>query len=204
MSKRFNAKYKIERRFGVSLWGRDKSPVKKRPYAPGSQTSRTKKTTDYGTQLIAKQKLKGYYGNIGEKQFRNLYHAAVATQGDTSANLISLLERRLDCVVYRMKFAVTPFQARQLINHGHILVNGKRINIPSYPLNENDLVEVRPQSKKIDPVLTALALKERTIPDYVEVDEVKVKGRLLHFPALDEVPYGCIMEPKLVIEFYSR
>ena len=204
MSKRLSAKYKIERRFGVSLWGRDKSPVKKRPYSPGSQSARSKKTTDYGIQLIAKQKLKGYYGNIGEKQFRTLYHKAVATQGDTSENLIGLLERRLDSAVYRMRFACTPFQSRQLINHGHILVNGKRVNIPSYQLNEDDLIEVRPRSKKIDPVLIALALKERKPPDYVEVDENKVKGRFLRLPKLSDVPYGCIMEPNLVIEFYSR
>ena len=204
MSKRLSAKYKIERRFGVSLWGGNKSPVKKRPYAPGSQTARNKKTTDYGIQLIAKQKLKGYYGNIGEKQFRLLYQKAMAVRGDTSENLIGLLERRLDSVIYRMKFAATPFQARQLINHGHILINGKRVNIPSYQLNEDDVVEVRERSKKIDPVVMALALKERKWPDYVEVDEAKVKGRLLRIPKLEDVPYGCIMEPNLVIEFYSR
>ena len=205
MSNRKTTKYKIERRFGVSLWGRAKSPVKKRPYASGQHGGvRNRKSTDYGLQLFAKQKLKGHYGNLGEKQFRSLYFKALKKIGDTSENLLHLLEKRLDTVVYRMKFAVTPFQARQLINHGHIYVNDKRVSIPSYQVRENDTIEVKPTSKKILPVVTAQQLTERDIPDYLEVHEAKVKGKFLRAPTLEDIPFPCIIEPHLVIEFYSK
>src|SRR5690349_6701677 len=149
MTKRAESKYKINRRLGVNLWGRPKSPLNKREYGPGQHGQRRKKPSDFGTQLMAKQKLKGYYGNIGERQFRRLFAEASRRRGDTSENLIGLLERRLDAVVYRMKFAMTPFAARQFINHGHILVNGKRVNIASYSVKDNDTIEVREKAKQM-------------------------------------------------------
>ncbi len=204
MSKRLTAKYKINRRLGVNLWGRGKSPINRREHGPGQHGARRKKPSDYGLQLQAKQKLKGYYGNIGEKQFRRLYEEAVRRKGDTGENLIQLLERRLDAAVYRMKFAATPFQARQLINHGHIRVNGKRVNIPSYQLRDGDEIEVKDKSKQLAIVLTAMDSKERDVPDYFSVDEGSVKGTFVRAPNLADVPYPVQMDPNLVIEFYSR
>ena len=204
MSKRQEAKYKIDRRLGVNLWGRAKSPVNKREYGPGQHGQRRKKPSDYGLQLMAKQKLKGYYGNIGEKQFRKLYQEAVRRKGDSGENLIQLLERRLDAVVYRMKFAPTPFSARQIINHGHILVNGKRLNIPSYQVKDNDVVEVRSKAKNFALIMEAIQSGERDFPDYVTVDTGAFKGTFLRAPGLSDVPYPTQMEPNLVVEFYSR
>lgn len=204
MSKRQEAKYKIDRRLGVNLWGRAKSPVNKREYGPGQHGQRRKKPSDYGLQLMAKQKLKGYYGNIGEKQFRKLYQEAVRRKGDSGENLIQLLERRLDAVVYRMKFAPTPFAARQIINHGHILVNGKRVNIPSFQVKDNDVVEVRSKAKNFALIMESIQSGERDFPDYVTVDTGAFKGTYLRAPGLADVPYPTQMEPNLVVEFYSR
>ncbi|MQP67543.1 30S ribosomal protein S4 [Niveispirillum sp. SYP-B3756] len=204
MSKRQEAKYKIDRRLGVNLWGRAKSPVNKREYGPGQHGQRRKKPSDYGLQLMAKQKLKGYYGNIGEKQFRKLYQEAVRRKGDSGENLIQLLERRLDAVVYRMKFAPTPFASRQIINHGHILVNGKRLNIPSYQVKDNDVVEVRAKAKNFALIMESIQSGERDFPDYVTVDTGAFKGTFLRAPGLSDVPYPTQMEPNLVVEFYSR
>lgn len=170
MSKRQESKYKIDRRLGVNLWGRPKSPINRREYGPGQHGQRRKKPSDFGLQLMAKQKLKGYYGNIGEKQFRRLYAEAVRRRGDTGENLIQLLERRLDAVVYRMKFVPTPFASRQFVNHGHIRVNGKRVNIPSYQVKDGDVIEVKQKSKQMALVLEAIASGERDIPDYLDVD----------------------------------
>ncbi|KJS33975.1 MAG: 30S ribosomal protein S4 [Rhodospirillaceae bacterium BRH_c57] len=204
MSKRIAAKHKIDRRLGVNLWGRAKSPINKREYGPGQHGQRRKKPSDYGTQLSAKQKLKGYYANISEKSFRKYYAEAVRRKGDTSENLIGLLERRLDAVVYRMKFAPTPFAARQFINHGHIKVNGQRVNIPSFMIKEGDVVEVRDRSKQLTILLDSVSLGERDVPDYIEVDHKGMKGSFLRTPKLADVPYPVQMEPNLVIEFYSR
>src|SRR5215210_8537882 len=204
MSKRLESKYKIDRRLGINLWGRPKSPVNKRDYGPGQHGQRRKKPTDFGTQLMAKQKLKGYYGNIGEKQFRKYYEEAVRRKGDTSENLIELLERRLDTVVYRMKLAVTPFAARQFVNHGHVLINGKRLNIPSYQIRDGDLIEVKEKSKQLTSVLDAAQSGERDVPDYIEIDHRAMRGRFLRAPKLTDVPYPVQMEPNLVVEFYSR
>ena len=204
MSKRQESKYKIDRRLGVNLWGRAKSPVNRREYGPGQHGQRRKKPSDYGLQLMAKQKLKGYYGNIGEKQFRKIYQEAVRRKGDTGENLIGLLERRLDAVVYRMKFVPTPFAARQFINHGHILVNGKRVNIPSYRVKDGDVIEVKNKSKQLALVLEAIASGERDIPEYLTVDTGALKGSFLRAPQLADVPYPVQMEPNLVVEFYSR
>ncbi len=205
MTKRAESKYKINRRLGVNLWGRAKSPINKREYGPGQHGQRRKqKPTDFGIQLMAKQKLKGYYGNIGEKQFRKYYDEAVRRKGDTSENLIELLERRLDAVIYRMKFAITPFAARQFVNHGHILVNGKRVNISSYLVKDGDEIEVREKSKQLGMVLDATQSAERDVPDYVEVDHRSMKGRFGRAPKLSDVPYPVTMEPNLVVEFYSR
>jgi small subunit ribosomal protein S4 len=205
MTKRVESKYKINRRLGVNLWGRSKSPLAKRDYGPGQHGQRRKgKPTDFGVQLMAKQKLKGYYGNIGEKQFRKYYFEAVRRKGDTSENLIELLERRLDAVVYRMKFATTPFASRQFVNHGHVLVNGRRVNIPSYLVQDGDTVEVREKSKQLAMVLDSVQSPERDVPEYLEVDHRAMKGRFARSPKLSDVPYPVQMEPNLVVEFYSR
>jgi len=205
MTKRAESKYKINRRLGVNLWGRAKSPISKREYGPGQHGQRRKnKPTDFGVQLMAKQKLKGYYGNIGEKQFRKYYDEAVRRKGDTSENLIDLLERRLDCVIYRMKLAITPFAARQFVNHGHIQVNGKRLNISSYIVKDNDTIEVKEKSKQLTVLLDATQNAERDVPEYIEVDHRAMRGKFLRSPKLSDVPYPVQMEPNLVVEFYSR
>ena len=205
MSKRLESKYKINRRLGVNLWGRAKSPVNKRDYGPGQHGQRRKsKPSDFNVQLMAKQKLKGYYGNIGEKQFRKYYDEAVRRRGDTSENMIEILERRLDATVYRMKFAMTPFAARQFVNHGHILVNGKRVNIPSFLVRDDDVIEVREKSKQLAVLLDAAQSGERDVPEYLEVDHRSMKGRFVRAPKFGDVPYPVMMEPNLVVEFYSR
>jgi small subunit ribosomal protein S4 len=204
MSKRQGSKYKINRRLGVNLWGRPKSPLNDRDYGPGQHGQRRKKPSDYGTQLMAKQKLKGYYANIGERQFRRLYAEAVRRRGDTGENLIELLERRLDAVVYRMKFVPTPFAARQFVNHGHIRVNGRRVNIPSYQVKDGDTIELGNKAKDMALVLEAVKSGERDVPDYVEVDHGKFRGKFVRAPKLADVPYPVSMEPNLVVEFYSR
>jgi small subunit ribosomal protein S4 len=204
VTKRLESKYKINRRLGVNLWGRSKSPISKRDYGPGQHGQRRKKPSDFGVQLMAKQKLKGYYGNISEKQFQKYYEEAVRRKGDTSENLIELLERRLDTVIYRMKFAVTPFAARQFVSHGHLLVNGRRVNIASYLVANDDVIEVRDKSKQLAVLLDASQSGERDIPEYIEVDHRAMKGRYLRAPKLADVPFPVQMEPNLVVEFYSR
>jgi small subunit ribosomal protein S4 len=204
MTKRIESKYKIDRRLGVNLWGRPKSPLNVRAYGPGQHGQRRSKPSDYGLQLTAKQKLKGYYGNINERQFRRLYTEAVRRRGDTSENLIGLLESRLDAAVYRLKFVPTVFAARQFVNHGHVLVNGKRVNIPSYLIKPGDEIEVRTKSKELPIVLEAAQLAERDVPDYYDVDHKAMKGKFTRIPTLLEVPYPVQMEPNLVVEFYSR
>ena len=204
MSKRISAKYKIDRRLGVNLWGRPKSPINKREYGPGEHGQRRKKPSDFGVQLMAKQKLKGYYGNISEKQFRRYYQEAVRRRGDTSENLIGILECRLDAVVYRMKFVPTVFAARQLVNHGHVKVNGRKVTIPSYMVKEDDVVELFDKAKQIPMVMEAMDSVERDIPDYISVDHDKAKGSFNRVPKLEDVPYPVAMEPNLVVEFYSR
>ena len=205
MTKRTSAKYKIDRRMGENIWGRPKSPVNKREYGPGQHGHcRKNKLSDFGTQLRAKQKLKGYYGNISEKQFRGYYEEALRLKGDSGENLIGLLERRLDAVVYRAKFVATVFAARQFINHGHIRVNGKRVNIASYQVKPGDVVEVKQASKQLAIVLEANALAERDVPDYIEADHNKQTAKFVRIPTLADVPYAVQMEPSLVVEFYSR
>ena len=205
MSKRIRAKHKIDRHLGVNLWGRSKSPFNKRAYAPGQHgRTRRKKPTDFGTQLFAKQKLKGYYGNMTERQFRRYYDEAVRRKGDTSETLIELLERRLDAVVYRSKYVPTVFAARQFVNHGHVKVNGRAVNIPSYLVKDGDLIEVREKGRNMALVIEALASPERDSPDYIEVDPKAMKTRFVRAPKLEDVPYPTQMEPNLVVEFYSR
>ncbi|HUZ72681.1 MAG TPA: 30S ribosomal protein S4 [Stellaceae bacterium] len=202
---REGSKFKINRRLGVNLWGRSKSPLNhNHDYGPGQHGQRRKKPSDFGTQLMAKQKLKGYYGNIGERQFRRIYEEARRRKGDTGDNLIALLERRLDAVIYRMKFAPTPFAARQFVNHGHIRVNGRRVNIPSYQVRDGDTIELRDKSKELVIVLEATRSTEREVPDYLEVDHDRMRGRFVRAPKLTDVPYPVPMEPNLVVEFYSR
>jgi small subunit ribosomal protein S4 len=203
MTKRLKSKYKINRRLGENLWGRPKSPVNRREYGPGQHGQRRRKPSDFGIQLMAKQRLRGYYGNITEKQFRRIYAEASRKRGDTSETLIGLLERRLDAVVYRMKFVPTVFAARQFVNHGHVMVNGRRVNVPSYQVREGDVVEVRERSKQLGIVLEAVDLAERDVPEYIEVDHAKMKGTFLRVPKLADVPYPVMMEPNLVVEYYS-
>jgi len=205
MSKRISSKYKIDRRLGENIWGRPKSPVNRREYGPGEHGQRRKgKPSDFGVQLRAKQKLKGYYGNISEKQFRRIYGEAVRQKGDTSENLIGLLESRLDAIVYRAKFVSTVFAARQFVNHGHVKVNGQRVNIPSYRCKPGDVVEIRDRSKQLALVLEAAQLVERDVPEYVDADHSKMTATYVRKPAFSDVPYPVQMEPNLVVEFYSR
>ncbi len=205
MSKRNSAKYKLDRRMGQNIWGRPKSPVNKREYGPGQHGQRRKtKLSDFGTQLKAKQKLKGYYANISEKQFRRIYDEAARMKGDTSENLIGLLESRIDAIIYRAKFVPTPFAARQFVSHGHVRVNGKKVNIPSYRCKVGDTIEVRDRSKQLALVLEAVDLAERDVPDYIEADHTKMAARYVRQPAFADVPYPVVMEPNQVVEFYSR
>ncbi|MEM9853751.1 MAG: 30S ribosomal protein S4 [Pseudomonadota bacterium] len=205
MTKRTAAKYKIDRRMGENIWGRPKSPVNRREYGPGQHGQRRKgKMSDFGTQLRAKQKLKGYYGDLTEKQFRRIYADAERLKGDTGENLIGLLERRLDAVVYRAKFVPTIFAARQFVNHAHVKVNGKRVNIPSYRVKEGDVIEIRDRSKQLASVLEAVGLPERDVPDYIDVDTSKMTATFVRMPGLGDVPYPVMMEPNLVIEFYAQ
>ncbi|MHA6344483.1 30S ribosomal protein S4 [Roseivivax sp. CAU 1761] len=205
MTKRTSAKYKLDRRMGENIWGRAKSPVNRREYGPGQHGQRRKgKLSDFGIQLRAKQKLKGYYGDMTEKQFRRIFAEAERRRGDTGEILIGLLERRLDAVVYRAKFVPTVFAARQFVNHGHVLVNGRRVNIPSYRVKEGDVVEVREKSKQLVSVLEAIQSPERDVPDYLEVDHSKMTATFTRQPGLSDVPYPVVMEPNLVIEFYAQ
>jgi small subunit ribosomal protein S4 len=204
MTKRLESKYKIDRRLGINLWGRPKSPINKRDYGPGQHGQRRKKPSDYGEQLMAKQRLKGYYGNIGERQFRRIYEEAARRKGDTGENLIGLLERRLDVVVYRAKFVPTVFAARQFVSHGHLSVNGKRVTIASYQLRDGDVVEVKQKSRELAVVLEATASPERDVPDYIEVDYKTMKATYVRAPALADVPFPVQMEPAQVVEYYSR
>ena len=205
MTKRLNSKHKVDRRLKANLWGRPKSPFNKRDYGPGQHgQGRKGKLSDYGTQLQAKQKLKAYYGNINERQFRNIYKKAVMLKGDTGENLIGLLERRLDAVIYRAKFATTVFSSRQLINHGHVKVNGKKVNIGSYIVKEEYTIEIRDKSKQLAIIDIALASKEREAPEYIQMDEKNKKVKFVRTPKFEEVPYPIVMEPNLVIEYYSR
>jgi small subunit ribosomal protein S4 len=204
MSKREQSKYKINRRLGVNLWGRPKSPVNKREYGPGEHGQRRRKPSDFGVQLAAKQKLKGYYGNIGERQFRRYYQEASRRKGDTGQNLIEILERRLDAVVYRARFVPTVFAARQFINHNHITVNGKRVNIPSYQVRDGDQIQIKARSRELPLVLEAVGSPERELPDYIDVNYKDMKAQYIRAPKLADVPYPVQMEPNLVVEFYSR
>ena len=205
MTKRLNSKHKVDRRLKVNLWGRPKSPFNTRAYPPGQHgQTKSSKPSDYGIQLQAKQKLKCYYGNINERQFRNMYKKAIMKKGDTAENLIGLLERRLDAVIYRSKLSNTIFSSRQLINHGHVRVNGKKVNIASYQVKEEDSIEIRDKSKQLALIDIALANKERDIPEYLQVDEKKRTIKFVRTPKFEEVPYPVVMEPNLVIEYYSR
>ena len=205
MTKRTSAKYKLDRRMGENIWGRAKSPVNRREYGPGQHGQRRKgKLSDFGLQLRAKQKLKGHYGDLTEKQFRRIYGEAERVKGDTGENLIGLLERRLDAVVYRAKFVATVFAARQFVNHGHVRVNGQKVNIPSYRVKEGDVIEVRDRSKQMTAIMEAIALPERDVPDYMEVDHSKLTATFVRTPGLADVPYAVVMEPNLVVEFYAK
>jgi small subunit ribosomal protein S4 len=205
MTKRNEAKYKLDRRMGENVWGRPKSPVNRREYGPGQHGQRRKgKLSDYGVQLKAKQKLRGYYGNISEKQFRGIYTEARRLKGDTGAHMVGLLERRLDAIIFRAKFVPTVFAARQFINHGHIKVNGKRVNIPSFRVKVGDVIEVKEKSRELPLVLEAKALSERDVPDYIDVDTGKMSAKFTRVPVITDVPYAVQMEPHLVVEYYSR
>jgi small subunit ribosomal protein S4 len=205
MTKRAQAKHKIDRRHGQNIWGRPKSPVNNREYGPGQHGQRRKqKLSDFGVQLRAKQKLKGYYGNISERQFKNTYYEAIRRTGDTSEHLVGLLESRLDAIVYRANFVPTVFAARQFVNHGHVLVNGKRVTIPSYRCKPGDVISLKESAKNLEVVLLAAQTKERDVPDYIDADHGKMTATFVRRPAFADVPYPVQMEPHLVVEFYSR
>ena len=205
MTKRLASKHKVDRRLKANLWGRPKSPFNSRNYKPGQHGKNTRgKISDYGTQLRAKQRLKFYYGNMNERQFRNVYRKAIQKKGNTTENLVGFLERRLDTIAYRAKFAATVFSARQLINHGHIKVNGKKVNIPSFLVKPEDTIEIKDKSKDMGMIVSSMVSKEREIPDFIQMDEKNKKARLIRIPKFSEVPYPTIMEPNLVIEYYSR
>ena len=205
MSKRHSAKYKLDRRMGENIWGRNKSPINKRAYGPGQHGQRkSRKLSDYGTQLRAKQKLKGYYGNVNERQFRRYYEEARRKTGDTGEHMVGLLERRVDAVVFRAKFVPTPFAARQLVSHGHVLVNGKRVTIPSYLVKDSDTITLGARAKDMALVLEAVKSTEREVPDYIDADHNKMTAKFLRTPKLSDVPYAVQMQPSLVVEFYSR
>ena len=205
MTKRIRAKHKIDRRLGENIWGRPKSPLNRRESRPGQHGERrVQKLSDYGQQLKAKQKLKGYYANLNERQFHKIYVEASRLKGSTSEHVIGLLERRLDAVIYRSKFVPTVFAARQFVNHGHVKVNGQRVTIASYRVKVGDLIEVKDKSKQLALVLEATGLGERDVPDYIEVDHSKMTAKVTRIPQITEVPYPVQMEPHLVVEFYSR
>ena len=205
MTKRLASKHKVDRRLKVNLWGSPKSPFNTRNYPPGQHgKSKKGKPSDYGMQLEAKQKMKFYYGNMNERQFRNTYRKARQQKGNTTENLVAFLERRLDTIIYRAKFATTVFSARQLINHGHIKVNGKKVNIPSYLTKPEDVIEIKDKSKEMTTIVGSMVSKERDVPEYIQMDEKSKKAKLVRIPKFSEVPYPTIMEPNLVIEYYSR
>ena len=206
MTKRIQAKHKVDRRLGVNLWGRPKSPFNKRAFGPGQhgQTKARGKPSDYKIHLQAKQKLKSYYGNLNERQFRNVFKEADRIRGNTGENLVGILESRLDAVIYRAKFAQTVFQARQVINHGHIRVNGKKVNISSYTVKENDVIEVKESSKQLAVILSAVSNKERDVPEYIVADHKQFSAKFTRVPKMEEIPYPALMEPNLVVEYYSR
>ncbi len=205
MSKRKAAKHKLDRRMGENIWGRPKSPVNRREYGPGQHGQRRKgKLSDFGVQLRAKQKLKGYYANISERQFRGIYQVARRLKGDTGAHMVGLLERRLDAVIYRAKFVPTVFAARQFVSHGHVKVNGTRVTIPSFKVKVGEVVELKDRAKELAIVLEATQSAERDVPDYLEVDHKKMTAKMTRVPTPTEVPYPVQMEPHLVVEFYSR
>lgn len=205
MSKRKNRRFGISRRLGENLWGRAKDPVEVRNFPPGQHGKLGyKKLSDRGTQLKAKQRLKKYYGDITEGQFHRIYEEAVRRRGDTGENFIGLLESRLDAFVFRSNMVPTIFSARQFVNHKHVRVNGKVVNIPSYRLKAGDLVEVKESSRSLELVQVALASNERTVPDYIQLDPAKVSATYVRVPESKEVPYPVTMETHLVVEYYSR
>ena len=205
MTKRIKAKHKVDRRLKVNLWGKPKSPFNTRNYPPGQHGQAKKgKPTDYGIQLNAKQKLKAYYGNINERQFRNIYRKAINKRGDSTENLVGLLETRLDTIIYRSKFAPTVFAARQLINHGHFKVNKRKVNVSSYRVKEDDIIEIKEKSKSLNIIEGSLGNKEREVPEYIQLDSKNKITKLVRVPKFSEIPYPTVMEPKLVIEYYSR
>ncbi len=204
MTKRVQAKHKISRRLGVNLWGSHKFK-QDRSYPPGEHgpLNASRRKTDYGLHLNAKQQLKGYYANISEKKFRKIYKEAKRLKGDTSENIIALLESRLDSIIYRANFVPTMFAARQFINHKHIEVNGKVVNISSYQIKIGDVISIKNASKELLIILETIQKKERDIPDYIEVDYKQKSVKLLSLPSLSDVPYPSIMQPNLVVEYYS-
>ena len=198
------AKKKTNRSLRANLWGDPKSPYLKREYGPGQHGARKKKLTDYGTQLQAKQRLKTYYGNVSEKQFAKYYAEAIRRRGDAAENLVGILESRLDNLVFKSKFVPTIFASRQFINHGHILVNGKRVNIPSYMVKVGDVISVKESAKQMAMVVASVESNQHDVPAYLEVDDKKLEAKYTFVPKFEDIPYAAVMEPNMVIEFYSR
>lgn len=201
---RSKPKDKLARRMGENLWGNDKAAVAKRPTGPGQHGARRKKLTDYGIQLREKQKLKGYYANISERQFRNIFRHAITLKGDSSENLIALLESRLDAIVYRLNLAPTMFAARQLISHKHVLVDGKPVTVASYRCVPGQTIELREKARTTPQTIASVQSLTRQVPEYLSFDPSAFKGSFVRLPVLDDVPYPVQMNPNLVVEFYSR
>ena len=198
-------KNKLSRQMGENIWGKDNCPTINREYGPGQHGPKgVRRRSDYGVQLREKQKLKGYYGNIGEKQFRNIYKDAFAQKGDTSENLLILLESRLDAIVYRANLVSTVFSARQVVNHKHVTVNGSVVNIPSYRCKPGDEIVVKEKSRAIPLILDSVQKLERDVPEYISLNSKEFKVTYIRYPSSDEIPYATIMSPGSVVEFYSR
>jgi len=203
MTKRHEAKYKIDRRMGQNVWGRPKSPINHREYGPGQHGQRRKgKLSDYGVQLRAKQKLRGYYGNVSERQFRSIYAEARRLKGDTGAHMIGLLERRLDAMIYRAKFVPTVFAARQFVSHGHISVNGRRGPVPSYRLRLNDVVEVREKSRSMIVVRHNIDTIDRSVPPWLEKSGEGLVATVRDLPLREHIAVP--VRESLIVELYSK
>lgn len=180
----------------------DKCAFERRGYPPGQHGQGRIKFSEYGLQLREKQKIKRIYGLV-EKQFRNLFDSAERAKGITGTNLLTMLERRLDNVAYRAGFANSRAEARQLIRHGHFSVNGRRVNVPSFLVNKDDLIEVREKSRGVTRIAGALeAVKRREIPQWIELDSSGMKSRVRDLPARDDITAP--MEERMVVELYSK
>lgn len=190
------------RRVGQPLCGSPKCPALKRPYPPGQHgKDGRRRVSEYGKQILEKQKLKFIYG-VQERQLRRYLEMARKARGRTGERLLQLLESRLDNIVYRLGFAASLPAARQLVSHGHIEVNGKKVDIPSYIVEVGDVVAVREKSRNLDPVVQSIESRAGNVPDYLSLDAEARRGVLLRVPSKEEIPVP--VDDNLIIEFYAR